>query len=143
MKYACLLVIFLAVSLFAGCDSNDTLGDERYTYVAFTDSGELVIKGTLNLNIFESGDSKEISGTWVLRQVADADNIGPQIGEGDLIGSVTPDGLVAINLNPQISDNNVLLTGRFEDERLRSLTGSWVYSTLLGNINGGSFEADR
>ena len=59
--------------------------------------GVQIIEGSL---FFEYGDSSSISGAWDFNVVGNPENIGPQTGEGEYIGTVENNQL-SINLNPE------------------------------------------
>ncbi|MEK6756645.1 MAG: hypothetical protein AABZ02_10890, partial [Bacteroidota bacterium] len=60
-------------------------------------------------------------------------------GAGLLTGMV--DGRdVSINLNPGWVDNNVVLQGTFENDRLR---GRWSWITFAGPTSEGTFDATK
>jgi hypothetical protein len=75
------------------------------------------------------------------QRTEDENRPGPQIGKGDLRGSMKEDGELWINLNPDWVDHNVYLTGRYTGARYSDFEGTWVYSTFAGGIDGGRFEA--
>jgi hypothetical protein len=67
----------------------------------------------------------------------DLNEIGPQIGSGTF-SAEREDQEIRINLNPNMSDNNVLLIGQVQEG---SLAGRWEYSTFTGTRSGGIFRA--
>lgn len=116
--------------------------EDVYRYTAYDGDGETVVTGTLYLVHVPSDVMDEpdrLQGRWELE--ATAENIGPQDGEGTLNGTVE-DGAFAINLNPEMADDNVFLQGRFEDDRAR-MVGLWSHTTFIGPAAGGTFEAER
>jgi hypothetical protein len=67
-------------------------------------------------------DSATISGKWHFRSIGSPTNIGPQTGDGNLVGGVE-NGRVWIELNPQFKDNNLQLTGTLQGGRY---SGQWM-----------------
>lgn len=115
-----------------------------YTYNGYDSSGDLLVTGTLWLYYETRNDpdfSTTITGEWDLQQVKTAENIGPQVGQGKLRGSVEDNGTVYIDLNPGWADNNVTLFGHFGSELRDSIDGDWSFSTFVGPVNSGRFEA--
>jgi len=66
-------------------------------------------------------------------------NIGPQDGEGDLIGSVS-DTSIYINLQPNFVDNNIILTGIIDN---KYIYGKWHWATFAGITNQGNFNSKK
>jgi hypothetical protein len=137
MKFVSLSLVLCAIFLIVGCsddESSDTTGPFRYT--AFLNNTP-VVEGTIQI---DSMTTQNVSGHWDFHAVGDERNdIGPQIGSGNFTGSF--DGAVVnINLNPQMADNNVILTGTFTGNALR---GEWSFSGFAGVINHGVFSAIR
>jgi hypothetical protein len=106
----------------------------EYQYTAYDESGAKVVEGRLSLT---SRDGDQLKGSWELKQVGGPKRIGPQIGSGDLIGSVNG-AEVNLDLNPNMNDNNVNLRGRVEGKRY---TGTWSFNGFAGRISSGRFEA--
>ncbi len=141
--FACLIAALL---LPTACDSGDPSDDGTYAYQGFDATGALLIEGSLVLDYQETRDSASpfrITGTWALRQVKAADEVGPQVGEGDLLGTIDADGNIVIQLNPGSADNNVGLGGTFTHGRFDTFEGRWDYVTDIGPTNGGTFKAER
>lgn len=113
--------------------------DGTFDYVAFDSQGARVLEGTLVLNVANDGG---VSGTWEINWVEGADQntvVGPQLGTGSLLGTVT-DGDLFANLNPQIADDNVVLQGAYNANRI---SGRWDYSTFSGPTAAGDFTATK
>ncbi len=108
------------------------LGD--YQYTGYDEGGSKIVEGRLSLT---SLDGEQFKGTWELKQVGEPKNIGPQVGTGDLVGTVHGTE-VRIELNPNMNDNNVSLSGKVEGKRYQ---GTWNYSGFAGRISSGAFEA--
>jgi hypothetical protein len=129
------IAIALFVASLLGC-KDDTLilpMPTANTYIAYDSAGTLVVQGTMLINVKDS----TITGSWRLSKIGNAQNIGPQTGNGTLKG-IIHDGTYYIDLNPGWADNNVLLAGKIENKILH---GSWTWSTFAGPTNGGTFEA--
>jgi hypothetical protein len=105
-----------------------------YSYRAYNSKGLLVVTGTLSLAVTGNWT---VSGTWTLECVAPGESVGPQTGSGTLIGSIEGAKLM-VNLNPGWADNNVFLSGTFDNDRC---SGTWMWSTFAGPTSEGRFEA--
>jgi hypothetical protein len=106
----------------------------EYQYTGYDEGGVKIVEGRLSLT---SRDGDQLKGTWELKQVGGPERIGPQVGSGDLIGSVQGSE-VAVDLNPNMNDNNVNLRGKVEGKRY---TGTWSFNGFAGRITSGRFEA--
>ena len=145
--------LFLAATVFSlsacslfGIGDDDGSFEDVYSYTASDEDGEAVVTGLLYVEYVPNdviGEPDLLRGRWELQAEG---AVGPQDGEGTLRGTAemgTVEGdLFSIDLNPGISDDNVFLSGRFENERAR-MTGTWSHSTLIGPVAGGTFEAVR
>jgi hypothetical protein len=137
MKIVSLGLILFAMFLFAGCsDDESTASTGSYRYTAYLNS-TLVVEGTLQI---DSLSTQSVTGHWDFHSVGEPRNdVGPQIGTGNFTGSF--DGTtVAINLNPEMADNNVTLTGIFNANTIR---GEWSFSGFAGVISQGTFMAEQ
>jgi hypothetical protein len=115
-----------------------------YQYTGYVRSGDKIVEGQLSITSVESRrirseESIQLKGNWQLNKVGNQEKIGPQVGSGELIGSIIK-GEVYINLNPRISDSNVILKGTIEGKRFH---GTWSFNGYGGAINKGTFEATR
>jgi len=117
------------------CDDKQE-SENIYQYFGYDTLGVQIIEGSL---FFEYGDSSSISGTWDFNVIGSPENIGPQTGEGEYIGTVENNQLW-INLNPEWADNNVHLDGTIDGNKI---TGNWVYSGFAGSMNHGTFSAEK
>lgn len=81
----------------------------------------------------------KISGEWHFSYVGEPVEVGPQVGDGILAGTVEGDHIV-INLNPGWQDANVYLDGVLTGDRY---LGDWTFSSLAGIVSQGPFEATR
>lgn len=142
-----LLSVFV-VALFVaqmGCDSDSTLlRDDTYAYTAYNDADEQVVSGFLNLEFDNGGEDDlwyNIYGRWDFSDVGDGgEEPCHWTGEGELEGGVDATTFEegSIDLNPNVTDNNLVLNGRFEDNRF---IGNWDVITFAGSICSGRFEA--
>jgi hypothetical protein len=143
------LLVLAACLALAGCSLLYPNGgaesdfEDVYDYTAYDGAGGVVVTGTLYLVHVPNdvaGEPDYLQGRWVLR--ARAEGVGPQDGQGTLGGTAERDGTFYVNLNPEMADNNVFLRGAFQDERAR-MEGEWSYTTFVGEVAGGRFEAVR
>jgi len=134
-KHSTLIILLMIISSL-GCKDNIVIlpTSPSYSYLATDSSGIPLVQGLLTLSWKDS----TITGTWKLSKIGNAQNTGPQIGNGTLRGTIH-NGIYYIDMNPGWADNNVFLIGRIEDEIF--LRGSWTWSTIVGPTNGGTFEA--
>ena len=134
--YFCIL--FTLFIFFTSCSEDNPLGPNNnlYQYIAFDKSGNPIVSGYLRI---EFVDSSDVTGHWDLKQISITENIGSQVGHGELRGVFT-DGLLNIDLNPEMVDNNVVLSGTINST---SYHGNWTYYGFPGLINTGSFFAKR
>lgn len=152
---ACLLALVVgAMVIVAGCssvvDDDVRVSTRTYAYTAYDSTGAAVVQGTMRVDFREVEATEcerdcsafRLAGRWSFEQTRDAEQIGTQVGEGPLRGSVQENGEAYINLNPEVEDNNVTLRGEFEDGHLRALQGEWAYQSWT-LINSGPFEAER
>ena len=107
-----------------------------YQYTGYDKNHVKIVEGTLSVASIAAG---EIRGTWSLRKIGDPQAIGPQVGSGEFVGQLD-EGQANINLNPNMADNNVNLSGKFDKDRF---SGTWTHSGFAGPMNQGSFEAKR
>lgn len=138
--YILSLVVCLSL-LFYFCDGDNPFNgikvpDGAYAYKGYDSTDVKIVCGWIK---FDFDDSSMVSGEWELDKIGDPQNIGPQIGSGELVGNVQDDQLY-INLNPQYADNNVFLTSPYSDQKLE---GTWNYAGFPGVINHGSFVAEK
>lgn len=142
MKRIYPLILFINLSLlFNSCDRNNPLcglkiPEGAFTYIGYDSTDIKIVKGWIKINF---DDSTTISGEWELDKIGDLQNIGPQLGSGQLIGSVQ-DSQLFLNLNPQYADNNVFLICPYNNQKL---IGKWNYVGFPGIINYGCFVAEK
>ena len=63
---------------------------------------------------------------------------GSQTGSGNWIGEIEGNS-IHINLNPNVSDANVLLDGQLDE---RGLRGKWRAVGYAGTVNEGNFDGN-
>jgi hypothetical protein len=148
MKKISILSLIIIISLsFYFCDKDNPTGEKSnlveltipeatYKYIGYDSMGVKIVKGWIKI-VFVA--SNYISGEWQIEKIGDPQNIGPQVGEGSLVGNVENNQLF-LNLNPNYVDNNVFLICPYDD---RKLTGKWNYSGFPGIINYGTFVAEK
>ncbi len=127
MVFACTTVV----------NENGTAAGGRFDYVARDSAGTMVANGTLE---FELAPDSSITGRWAIE--ADPMVAGPQNGTGQLVGFLTQEGQVRLNLNPLVSDGNVFLNWAAE-QRGNTIAGTWVQIGLIGPRSSGTFVAER
>jgi hypothetical protein len=137
------LAALVAVASLVSCDAGTGLGRvpvEEYRYVATTDAGAELVRGTMTL-MFEPRAHRRISGSWRLSRMAHAAvPPGPQVGEGLLVGSVRPNGRISLNLQPENAAHNVILDG---SESGGVITGRWQFIDGDRLVAAGPFRATR
>ena len=94
----------------------------------------------MNMDENEISEYLELIDELQKEKVGNPKNVGPQIGEGNLVGGlITPDSIL-IELNPQYSDNNLQLSGSYSNNLIK---GKWMWISFIGLTNEGTFEAVR
>jgi hypothetical protein len=134
----------LLTVLGVGCEERrDLQSGDVFQYTGFDEQGRAVVEGTL---LFGQVTGENFSGQWHLNSlVRDIESqVGPQVGDGDFRGAFAGnDGVgsaVILNLNPRQTDYNVFLTGTVMG---REFEGTWSFSTIVGQVHSGRFEAER
>lgn len=94
------------------------------------------VTGWFTMKATERG---KIAGEWHFSYVGEPVDVGPQVGDGSLIGTVQGDH-VEISLNPGWRDANVDLDGTMTGDLY---AGEWTYTTFVGIRSYGPFEATR
>lgn len=140
-KLAFLLVLLVLLVLLAlHCERNlnapdsDTTQSGAYSYTAYNTENAAVVSGWFTI---EPTDSTAIRGEWHFQALGDTQHLGPQIGDGLLVGTLE-NNVLSINLNPDWVDNNVVLNGTRLGNRF---DGTWMWITIAGPWTGGSFKA--
>lgn len=118
------------------------LGD--YDYTSYDGKGDKVVQGRISITSSElrrigSEQTTQLKGNWELKKVGNQEKIGNQQGKGELVGSIEK-GEIYLDLNPNMSDANVLLRGKIEGKRFH---GTWSFNGYAGPISQGTFEATR
>ena len=132
-----LIILALGLTQFSCHDLNVSPSYEtKYQYEAFDNDGKLGVYGLLTINF---KDSPDLQGKWEFFSENDSLEMGAQIGEGQLEGSVQGD-TISINLHPGYADHNVILHGKIANS---SLTGQWSWITFIGPTNQGNFVATK
>jgi hypothetical protein len=110
-------------------------------YVAWADSGTRLLEGVLTI----AGQANQhVAGSWTIHWAAGADtananDVGPQLGSGDLLG-VVQDTTVLVDLTPNFADNNVALSGCIT---AAGFAGTWSHVGIAGEIAHGPFAATK
>ena len=113
---------------------NDDVPSGAFSYTARDQSGAVIVEGWFTLDY---QGLNEYKGEWHFEKIGNPQDIGPQVGEGELVGfqdSIS----IQINLNPQMADNNVILIGEMKGNEY---TGVWQWVTFIGPTSTGGFEA--
>ena len=133
-------IIFAMLLLTIGCEKDkqatEPLDMDIYSYSAYHTSGTKIIQGWFEICVI---DSSRIEGAWHLHKTANMGEIGPQTGDGKLVGNIHDDS-VSINLNPDVVDNNVILRGPVFDYVTE---GEWSWITIAGVTSKGTYKAIR
>jgi len=148
MRYLKIIFLLVLLCIFS-CDKDTTptlvIPLCSYEYQAFDSTGTSIVAGRIKFDIIENlspedfANNIKIFGDWHFNKIGDPRNIGNQIGSGKLNGLIDDD-TIWINLNPNISDDNVTLVGKMDGNRIE---GVWGYSTFAGLINSGLFRAEK
>jgi hypothetical protein len=144
-----LSVLFLGSCALA-CSGLKSAGQEKpspvgdYQYVSYDDKGAKVVEGMISITSVEKRrigkeEQPQLKGNWQLRKVGKQETIGGQVGSGELDGSILK-GEIYLDLNPNMSDANVVLRGRIEGNRFH---GTWSFNGYAGSLSHGTFEATR
>lgn len=141
MKRIYWLIPAIILSLLYFCDKDNCLNgikvpEGAYAYTGYDSTGVKIVQGWIKINL---DDTTNISGEWELDKIGNPENMGPQIGSGNIVGNLTNNQLF-LNLNPQYADNNVFLICPYDNQKL---AGQWNYSGFPGIINYGTFFAKK
>jgi len=81
-------IVIILLLLTVGCEKdklvNETPQVDVYSYSAFDTTGTKIIQGWFEVSFI---DSSRIEGDWHLHKTSDVGEIGPQTGDGKLIGT--------------------------------------------------------
>ena len=127
----------LICSLVFGCNDSNPFGPTpsgAYRYASFDTTGVLLVHGWMTLDIT---DSTQVTGEWHFGKIGNPEDIGPQVGDGELLGSFHQ-GKLSVELNPNMADNNLRLVGVLTNDRYH---GDWVWTSFIGPTSRGVFEA--
>jgi len=123
-----------------------------WDYQAHDTQGTLVVTGQLTITsttLTSSNDPSDLRysvlGNYNLQYAGPPTNnlshLGPHIGTGNLSGSFQPSGCAMIIQWPQYYvDYNIRLS---RDVWANTYTGRWLYVTVAGAIDGGTFRATK
>jgi len=135
MKTIALYLVFFISLLLIHCrQSIEPVSPGTYHYTSYDSSGTVIVKGWFTMDL---SDSSNISGEWHFKAISNSKNIGPQIGNGNLVGRVH-DRQIWIELNPKFKDNNLQLVGKLFDD---GISGRWLWISFIGVTSSGTFEA--
>lgn len=136
--YACLLLVLLTFIQLVGCKqtSSESIPSDAFAYTSYDSGGTALVSGWLTINV---SDSTSISGEWHFTAVQSPAGIGPQTGDGKLVGGINND-QVWIELNPQVRNNNLQLNGTLAQGQF---VGQWTWISYSGIANQGTFKAAR
>jgi hypothetical protein len=134
MKFSVIFSILLAIFMFQCKQSTEPFPGEVFQYTSYDSSGNALVNGWFTMNF---ADSANITGEWHFQTINSPKNIGPQVGDGNLVGEAN-DGQIWVELNPQYKDNNLQLIGTMTNKRF---TGRWMWLSFSGVTNAGTFES--
>ena len=130
------ILLFVSLCLLIGCSNAVEPPPGAFNYEAYDSTGALGVTGWLTITIT---DSSHIAGEWHFKKAGNPEAMGPQLGSGVHTGGFY-NGNMNLNLNPQMIDNNLVLSGTFTGNTYR---GKWMWITFAGETNHGSFRAVR
>lgn len=136
MKTLCCALLVLVAGLNGCTVITGPASDGTYRYTSYDTTGTVLVRGWFTMDI---SDSNTISGEWHFTAVDTPKNIGPQTGDGKLVGSIKGTS-VWIELNPQYRDNNLGLIGTLQGNRF---SGTWQWISFAGISNQGPFVAEK
>jgi hypothetical protein len=138
MRTACVLFALILATLWVGCTGTPTEPVPRgaFAYTSYDTIGVALVTGWFTMDV---SDSSTITGEWHLRPVGSPESVGPQTGDGILLGGFA-EGAVWLELHPQVVDNNLQLRGVLEGDRY---AGDWIWTSFIGITNHGTFWAQR
>jgi hypothetical protein len=108
----------------------------RYSYRSYDSTGVPVVSGWFTL-VFS--DSIHCTGEWHFLPIGSPTSIGPQTGDGSLVGSMHADELW-VELQPQFRDNNLELVGKYDNGQF---SGKWIWISFIGVTSQGTFTAKQ
>ncbi len=139
-RLAALLPLLLVLLAATSCSNLLGSTPERlYLYRAVSDEEVPILFGRFILAV---ATNDEITGEWQIDWIdgiSQEGNVGPQIGRGSLRGTLL-EGFFHLNLNPELTDNNVVLVGHWGDG---DLSGEWGVVGIGGIVVRGGFTLER
>jgi hypothetical protein len=137
LKHGYVVLTLLAAVFIFGCKrSSESVPRGAYAYKSYDSSGSALVNGWLTI---VTADSATVSGEWHFDAIGTPERIGPQTGDGKLVGGING-AKVWIELNPSVRNNNLQLNGTLVRDRL---SGQWTWISYDGIRNQGTFEAVR
>jgi hypothetical protein len=127
-----LFLILIGTLLLYCSRSTDALGNNQYNYTAYDSSGHPVVTGWIKI---KKSDSTRVIGSWHLIKVYWSVKTSHTTGDGTLEG-IIENNEISLNLNPGWIDNNTILFGKFEDDKI---TGKWAWISFIGITEEGTF----
>ena len=129
-------LLFFSMSCTANTQDRSAPGitTGTYNYIAKDKSGMIIAEGKLKIT---SLTPNAVGGTWEINTSAPVPQTGPQSGKGKIGGQLSGKNII-LDLNPGWRDNNVVLTGTFQEGKL---SGTWGWYGIAGLIKKGTFEA--
>ena len=127
------MVFALLFSMFLAFGCRDSRSDPfqsssvptgAFQYTGYDGTGQIIETGWLTIVV---KDSNIVSGRWQLATE----------GNGELRGSIS-NGRIAVDLHPEMADNNFLLNGSVEGKTFR---GNWTKIGIAGVMASGTFVA--
>lgn len=139
MRKTAVVIAVLLATACTGSKRDEGLPPLRshvYRYTAWAEDGKtVVVRGWMHLDKVKRG----VVGEWWLQAVGDPYPIGPQRGEGRLVGELR-DGHLVMELQPDRRDDNVLLV---ENGGGKNLSGTWEWAGIAGVQGRGTWRATR
>jgi hypothetical protein len=137
LKYASVFVLELTLSLWFGCKhTSESIPQGAYAYTSYDSSGVELVSGWFTMIV---SDSTTVSGEWHFSPIGSPQKIGPQTGDGKLVGGMNGE-KVWIELNSGVRNNNLQLNGISAQSRI---DGQWTWISYDGIANQGIFHAVR
>ena len=135
------ILSFLILCSLLSCSDDDCLTctdnlNGTYSYTSYDSTGTAIVDGEFSIEII---DTIKFKGIWSFEKIANPENIGPQVGNGNLVGELIKDN-IWIELNPGNADNNLHLIGNESEGKIE---GEWMWISFIGITNKGKFEAER
>lgn len=143
LRFLPLLALIVACDNGPASDPLQLAGGRQFGYAASTASGAPLLIGSLSLRWSDEGpDGGIVVGTWNIGWAPGADTtlkIGPQLGSGQLVGTVDEGG-VLLDLNPGSKFEYVRLSARVAKG---AMYGDWEWTQVVGPGSSGNFHAAR